>query len=132
MGFRSAMRLTTRVVAVKELPPGHPVSYGRTWSRPFPATVAVVPVGYADGYRRSFSSAAWMGVRGKVAPVAGRVCMDHTMIDVTGIEDVGPGTEVVVMGEGGPSADELAAVAGTIPYEILTQVGRRVPRVTVD
>ncbi len=73
-----------------------------------------------------------MWVNGHKAPVAGRVCMDHTMLDVTGVPGVSIGTDVVVMGEGGASPDELARIAGTIPYELLTQVGKRVPRRVVD
>ena len=128
LGLEPVMRLVSKIVSLKELPAGHPVSYGRHYSRPESRRIAVVPIGYADGYRRSFSNAASMTVMGKAAPVAGRVCMDHTMIDVTGIPGVSVGTDVVVMGAGGQSADDLARIAGTIPYEILTQVGRRVPR----
>jgi len=131
LGFRPVMRLVTKIVSVKELPPGHPVSYARTYRRPERRTIAVVPLGYADGYRRTFSDTASMSVMGHRAPVAGRVCMDHTMLDVTGIPGVRPGTDVVVMGEGGATADELARISGTIPYEILTQVGRRIPRCIV-
>lgn len=126
--LRPVMRLTTRIVSLKELPPGHPVSYGRHYRRPEPRRIAVVPIGYADGYRRTFSNAATMSVLGRRVPVAGRVCMDHTMIDVTDVPGAAVGTDVVVMGDGGPTADELAAIAGTIPYEILTQVGHRIPR----
>lgn len=128
LGLRPVMRLVTKVVSLKELPPDHPVSYGRKYRRPEPRRIAVVPLGYADGYRRSFSNAASMVVLGRRAPVAGRVCMDHTMLDVTDIPGVSPGTDVVVMGEGADTADDLARIAGTIPYEILTQVGRRIPR----
>jgi alanine racemase len=69
-----------------------------------------------------------MWVNGHRVPVAGRVCMDHTMLDVTGVPGVSVGSEVVVMGEGGETADDLARLAGTIPYELLTQVGKRIPR----
>ena len=132
LGLAPVMRLVTKIVSLKELPAGHPVSYGRHYSRPEPRRIAAVPIGYADGYRRSFSNAASMTVMGKAAPVAGRVCMDHTMIDVTGIPGVSVGTDVVVMGEGAQTADDLARIAGTIPYELLTQVGRRIPRRIVD
>ncbi len=126
--LRPVMRLASRIVSLKEVPAGHPVSYARTYCRPEPRRIAAVPVGYADGYRRTFSGAAWMGIRGGRARVAGRVCMDHTMIDVTEVPGAAVGDEVVLLGPGGPSAEELAALAGTIPYEILTQVGRRIPR----
>ena len=132
LGLRPVMRLVTRIVSLKELPPGHPVSYGRGYRRPEGRTIAVVPLGYADGYRRSLSDSASMVVMGRHAPVAGRVCMDHTMLDVTGIPGVRPGTDVVVMGEGASTADDLSRLSGTIPYEILTQVGRRIPRRIVD
>ncbi len=127
-GFRPVMRLVSRIVSLKELPDGHPVSYGRHYYCAGKRMIAAVPLGYADGYRRSFSNIASMWVNGRRVPVAGRVCMDHTMIDVTGVPEVSLGTEVVVMGEGGETADELARISGTIPYEILTQIGRRVPR----
>lgn len=128
LGLRPVMRLVTRVVSLKELPDGHPVSYGRTYRCRGPRRIAAVPLGYADGYRRTFSDEAQMSVLGNRVPVAGRVCMDHTMIDVTGIPEVSVGTEVVVMGGEGPTADELARIAETIPYEILVQVGRRIAR----
>ncbi len=128
LGLKPVMRLVTRIVSLKELPDGHPVSYGRHYHCEGARRIAAVPLGYADGYRRTFSNAASMWVNGRRAPVAGRVCMDHTMVDVTGVPDVSVGTEVVVMGGEGPSPDELARIAGTISYELLTQVGHRVPR----
>ncbi len=128
LGLRPVMRLVTRIVSLKELPDGHPVSYGRHYHCAGARQIAAVPMGYADGYRRTFSNAASMWVNGRRAPVAGRVCMDHTMLDVTGIPDVSVGTEVIAMGGEGPSPDELARIAGTISYELLTQVGCRVPR----
>ncbi|MGA7104941.1 MAG: alanine racemase [Candidatus Deferrimicrobiaceae bacterium] len=128
LGLRPVMRLVTKIVSLKELPDGHPVSYGRQFHCAGKRQIAAVPLGYADGYRRSFSNAASMWVNGHKVPVAGRVCMDHTMLDVTGVPGVSVGTDVLVMGEGGESPDDLARISGTISYEILTQVGRRVPR----
>lgn len=128
LGLKPVMRLVTRIESLKEIPSGHPVSYGRRYVADGPRRIAAVPIGYADGYRRDFSNAASMGVCGAMAPVAGRVCMDHTMIDVTGIPGVAVGMEAVVMGPGAMSADDLARLSATIPYEILTQVGRRVSR----
>ncbi len=128
LGLRPVMRLVTKIVSLKELPDGHPVSYGRHFHCAGKRRIAAVPLGYADGYRRTFSNVASMWVNGHKVPVAGRVCMDHTMLDVTGVPGVSIGTDVVVMGEGGPTPDELARISGTISYEILTQVGRRVPR----
>ncbi len=132
LGFRPVMRLLTKIVSLKELPDGHPVSYGRQFHCAGKRTIAAVPLGYADGYRRSFSNAASMWVNGNRVPVAGRVCMDHTMLDVTGVPGVTIGSDVVVMGEGAETPDDLARIAGTIPYELLTQVGRRIPRHVVD
>ena len=132
LGLRPVMRLVSRIVSLKELPDGHPVSYGRQFHCSGNRLIAAVPLGYADGYRRTFSNAASMWVNGHRVPVAGRVCMDHTMLDVTGVPGVSVGTDVVVMGEGGESPDDLARVAGTISYELLTQVGKRVPRRVVD
>ncbi len=128
LGLRPVMRLVTKIVSLKELPDGHPVSYGRQYHCAGSRWIAAVPLGYADGYRRTFSNAASMWVNGHKVPVVGRVCMDHTMLDVTGVPGVSIGTDVVVMGEGGDSPDELARIAGTISYEFLTQVGKRVPR----
>jgi alanine racemase len=128
LGLRPVMRLVTKIASVKELPPDHPVSYGRIYRCADRRRIAVVPLGYADGYRRSFSGAASMVVLGRRVPVVGRVCMDHTMVDVTDVPEASIGTDVVVMGEGAETADDLARTAGTIPYEILTQVGRRIPR----
>jgi len=132
LGLRPVMRLVSRIVSLKELPDGHPVSYARQFHCAGKRQIAAVPLGYADGYRRTFSNAASMWVNGHKVPVVGRVCMDHTMLDVTGVPGVSIGTDVVVMGEGGESPDELARIAGTISYELLTQVGIRVPRRVVD
>ncbi len=132
LGLKPVMRLLTRIISLKELPAGHPVSYGRHFLCAGKRWIAAVPLGYADGYCRTFSNAASMWVNGHRVPVAGRVCMDHTMLDVTDVPGVSVGTDVVVMGEGGATADELARISGTIPYEILTQVGRRIPRRVVD
>jgi alanine racemase len=128
LGLRPVMRLVTKIVSLKELPDGHPVSYGRQFHCVGRRQIAAIPLGYADGYRRTFSNAASMGVNGHRVPVVGRVCMDHTMLDVTGVPGVSIGTDVIVMGKGGPTPDELARISGTISYELLTQVGRRIPR----
>jgi alanine racemase len=132
VSLRPVMRIVTKVVSLKELPDGHGVSYNRRYRCNGARTVAVVPVGYADGYRRGLTGQARMAVSGRTAPVAGTICMDHTVIDVTGIPGVGIGSPVEVMGEASLSAGEMARLCGTIPYEILTQVGSRIPRVAVD
>jgi len=108
------------------------VSYNRRYRCDGARRIAVVPIGYADGYRRSLTGRGRMAVAGSPVPVVGTVCMDHTMIDVTGVPGVAIGTDVEVMGEASMGAEEMARICGTIPYEILVQVGPRIPRVTVD
>ena len=129
--LRPVMSLKCVVTFVKELLPGQSVSYGRTFTAEHPMRAATVCVGYADGYPRRLSGGLGiMGVHGQPAPVLGRVCMDQTMIDVTDIPDVRMGDEVTVFGlGGGDTADTIAAKTGTINYEILCGLARRVPRV---
>jgi len=134
-GLRPLMTVKTRVLAVRSLCAGTPVSYGRTFVAKNDCRIAVVPVGYADGYNRLFSNNGEMLVRGRRAPVAGRVCMDVTMLDVTGIGGVCEGDEVVILGGQGNetiTAADLAARIGTIPYEILTSLGGRSRRVYIN
>jgi alanine racemase len=127
-GLRPLMRISTRVLAVRSLPAGCPVSYGRTFVTARDSKIAVLPVGYADGYSRLFSNNGEVLVRGRRVPVVGRVCMDLTMADVTGIEGVSEGDEVVLLGHQGSAmltAGELAARIKTIPYEVVTSLGGR-------
>ena len=131
--LRPALSLHSRIVHVKGLRPGDGVGYGLRPVFDRPATIAVVPAGYADGLDRRLAGNGYMLVRGRRAPVVGSVCMDMTMIDVTGT-DVSPGDEVVIVGEqGGESIGfrEMAASMGTIPYELLCRVGARIERVFV-
>jgi alanine racemase len=131
--LRPAMRLVSRVVHLQTVPPGESVSYGRTWTAERPTRVATLAVGYADGIPRSLSNRGEVGLRGARYPIAGRVCMDMTMVAL-GDPD-GPGAEVclgdeaVLFGPGGPSAEEAAAAAGTLSYELTTGLAGRVPRV---
>jgi alanine racemase len=130
--LRPAMRLATRITQTRRVPAGRPVGYGGSWVAARPSTIGVLPIGYADGYHRLASNRAAVVVQGRRVPIAGRVCMDHVMIDVTDVPGVASGERVVMMGEAGGAAvwaDELAAWCETIPYEILTAVGKRVPRV---
>ena len=131
-GLVPAMTLKTTVAHVKKLRKGSTISYGRTFTADRDMVVATVPIGYADGYFRCLSSVGYMGVKGKKAKVLGRVCMDQTIIDVTNIEDVKIGDEVVVFSkgnDGAPTASELASLADTINYEVVCAVSKRVPRV---
>ena len=125
------MTLKTRVAAVRELPAGTCVRYGRTATLARDSRLAVLPVGYGDGYFRLFSNGQPVAIRGKKAPVVGRVCMDLTMVDVTDLPGVVPGDEAVLYGDAAPVEDG-ADRAGTIQYELLCDVSPRVPRVYLD
>jgi alanine racemase len=132
MPLRPAMSLKSRVGRVRTLPAGWGISYGRTYVTSCPTPVALVPVGYGDGYHRIQSNKGTVLIRGKRAPILGRVCMDQFVVDVSGIPDVRQNDEVVVLGrqsEEEITADEIAAWAGTINYEVVTSILPRVPRV---
>ncbi len=119
------------VAQVKELPAGHPVSYGRTYHTPGKARVALLPVGYADGYSRSLSNKGYVLIRGQRAPIRGRVCMDQFVVDVTRIPNVKVNDEAVligVQGEQSIDAHDLAQIQRTINYEVVATIGKRVPR----
>ncbi len=129
--LRPALSLHSRIVAVKGLRPGEGTGYGLKTTVDRPTTIAVVPAGYADGLDLRLGGRGYMLVRGRRAPIVGSVCMDMTMIDVTGT-DVSPGDEVVIIGDqNGESIGirEMAAAIGTIPYELLCRVGSRIQRV---
>jgi len=128
------MSVKTKILSLRNLPAGAPVSYGRTFITKRKSKIGVIPMGYADGYNRLFSNNADVLVRGKRVPVAGRVCMDLTMIDVTDVRGVREDDEVVIIGTQGKetiNALELAKRSNTIPYEILTSLGSRAQRVYV-
>jgi alanine racemase len=126
--LRPVMRFATRVIALRQIPAGETVGYGATFVVARPSVIATLPVGYADGYPRALSGCAQVSIRGGRVPIAGRVCMDQIMIDVTDVPGVAIGDEVELWGRDLP-VEEVAAIAGTIPYELLTRVGARVPRV---
>jgi len=130
--LRPVLSLVTAVAFLKRVPGGTPLSYGGTFRTRRVSLIATLPIGYADGYRRAFSNRASVLVRGRRAPVVGRVCMDLCLVDVSGIPGVAVGDEVVLLGSQGReriTADELAAHAETISYEIFCGIGPRVPRV---
>ena len=132
--LRPAMSIKTHISYVKELPAGIGVGYGRTYYTQKPTKIATIPIGYADGYSRRLSNKAKMIVGGEYAPVIGNVCMDQLMLDITDIENVDMGDEVIVMGHSGDkrvSADELGRIIGTINYEVVCGIGKRVPRVYI-
>lgn len=129
-----AMTLKTVVAFVKEVQKGATISYGRTFTADKKMKIATVPIGYADGFIRQNAKDGYMTVNGKKAKIVGRICMDQTMLDVTDIEDVKTGDEVVVFGtgeNGEPTADSLAENTGTINYETVCLVGKRVPRIYI-
>lgn len=132
LDLRPAMSLYSTVTMVKEVRPGLSVSYGRRFTTGHMSRLATVPIGYADGYDRTLSNRGRMLVRGRYAPVAGTVCMDQLVLDVTHIPQVREGDTAVIIGRDGEEAltlDEMAALTGTISYEKACLIGRRVPRV---
>ncbi len=130
LGLRPAMRFMTRIVFLKRVPKGTRVSYNGTFTARRPTWLATLPVGYADGYPRALSNRGEVLVNGRRAPVVGAVCMDMCLVDVSGIRGVRVGTEATLFGPALP-AEEVARRAGTIVYEIVTSVSRRVPRMYV-
>lgn len=129
-----AMTLKTVVAFVKEVQKGATISYGRTFTADKKMKIATVPIGYADGFIRQNAKDGYMVINGKKAKIVGRICMDQTMLDVTDIEEVKTGDEVVVFGtgeNGEPTADSLAENTGTINYETVCLVGKRVPRIYI-
>lgn len=132
--LRPVLSLVTRIAFLKRTPAGVPISYGRTFITGRESLIATIPIGYADGYSRGLSNRGEAIVRGKRAPVAGRVCMDMTMLDVTDVPGVTEGDEAVLIGSQGNeriTADDIATKTGTIPYEVLCAISGRVPRIYV-
>lgn len=127
----SVMKLKTRIIQLKRLPAGTTVGYGGTFVADRPAAIATLPVGYADGYMRRLSNRARVSINGTTAPVVGTVCMDFIMADVSGVPGVKVGDEVTLFGDDRVSVEYVAGWAETISYEILSTVGKRVPRVYV-
>ena len=131
MPLRPFMSWESEVTYVKDVVPGDTVSYGRTFTADKPMRIATIACGYGDGYHRAASGKAKVIIRGKVAPIVGRICMDQMMADVSRIEGVAPGDRVLLMGaegEGRITAEDIAAWAGTISYEVLLGATGRVPR----
>lgn len=133
--LKPVMRVVSTVIAVRELEVGQSVGYGGSWTAARTSRIATVPIGYADGLSRASSNKGHVLVRGKRVPIVGRVSMDLTTVDVTEVPGVAVGDEVValgsqtgVLGRDTITVAELAAVQGTIPWEVLTSVSRRVPR----
>jgi alanine racemase len=130
-----ALSWKTKVAYVRDVEAGDSISYGCTFVASKKSRIAVIPVGYGDGLPHGLSNKGEVLVRGRRAPIVGRVCMDMTMVDVTHIEGVGPEDEVVIIGAQGSeriTAEEVAERLGTISYEVLCGIGKRVPRVHVN
>jgi len=133
LDVKPAMTFRTELAHVKVLPKGRGISYGHKYVTDHDERIGTIPVGYADGYTRMLSSKAKVGINGKVAKQVGNICMDQCMISLDGV-DAEVGDEVILFGngEGGfPTADDLAKILGTINYEIVCMINRRVPRVYV-
>jgi alanine racemase len=127
-----AMTLKTRILHLKRVPAGFPVSYGMTYRTPKPTTLATVAIGYADGLDRRLSSRGRMLLHGKRVPIAGRVCMDLTVLDAGEVPEAAVGDSVTVFGGDAPntvSAEEIAALTGTIHYEVVSAITARVARI---
>ena len=132
LSIRPALQWLSRVTHVKTLPAGREISYGGTYVTTKETRVATVPVGYADGYCRALSGKFHVLIRGKKAPILGRVCMDQMMVDVTDIPDVQLNDRVVLVGRSGNeeiTVETIAAAAGSFNYEFICGISRRVPRI---
>ena len=130
--FKPVMSWRTRVTQLKQVPADSFIGYGCTYRTTAPAKLAVLPVGYADGYDRKLSNLAYVLIKGRRAPVRGRICMNLMMVDVTDIKGVRLGEEVTLMGRDADeilTAEQLAAWAGSINYEILARLSPLIPRV---
>lgn len=132
LALRPAMQWVSRITHVKLLEPGREISYGGTYVTTRHTRVATVPVGYADGYRRSLSNNFYVLIRGQKAPILGRVCMDQLMVDVSDIPDVALNDRVILVGRSGTeeiTMEQIAAAADSFNYEFICGISRRVPRV---
>lgn len=132
LALQPALTWLSRVTHVKTLPAGRPISYGGTYVTDRPTVVATVPVGYADGYRRSLSGKFHVLIRGQKAPILGRICMDQLMVDVTHIPGVTLDDTVTLVGRDGDeqiTMEQIAAAADSFNYEFVCGISRRVPRI---
>ncbi len=131
--LKPAMTVKSVLSQIKPIPAGTAVSYGRTYTADTDRVVATMPVGYADGLPRRFSGHWKVEINGRRAPLIGRICMDQCMLDVTGLPNVAVGDEAVLLGgDGACSADSFAAAADTIHYEVVCDIGKRVPRLFLE
>ena len=126
--------LRTRIVQIRTLHEGETIGYGRNGKVTKESRIATIPIGYADGLNRHLGNGAWeMIVGGKRAKTIGNICMDSCMIDITDIEGIEEGDEVIIFSaERGNTAEDMARVLGTIPYEVLTSIAKRVKRIYIN
>lgn len=131
LDLQSVMELRTHIAFIKTIEKGDSVSYGKTYIADSQKKIATIPVGYADGYPRLLSNKGRVIINGKYAPIVGRICMDQFMVDVTHIDNASVGDDVILIGKSGEcsiSADEIAQLTGTINYEVVCGISKRVPR----
>ncbi|MDP2043740.1 MAG: alanine racemase, partial [Candidatus Omnitrophota bacterium] len=134
INLKPVLSLKTRVIFIKKVPAGYGISYGHTYITKRPTRIATLPIGYGDGYPRNLSNLAWLLIGGKRKRISGRICMDQIMVDV-GSQKLKIGDEVVLIGAQGKekiTAEELARLAKTIPYEIVCGLGSRIPRIYIN
>ncbi|MCB6993789.1 alanine racemase [bacterium 210820-DFI.6.37] len=134
LALKPVMSVKANIVHLKKIPKGATVSYGRKYTAPRESLIATLALGYADGYPRPYSQVGKVIVNGTFAPIAGNICMDQCMVDVTDVPDVKIGDEVIIMGSDGKNtilADDIGDATGTINYEIVCAFGQRLPKVYI-
>ena len=129
LDLKYVMSLKSIITYVKNVEPGRGVSYGKEYIADGEAKIATVPIGYADGYLRALANNAKIAVGDRLFPIAGRICMDQCMIDVTGVNNINRGDEALIFGDGAVTVDDIAKWLGTINYEVTCMLGHRVPRI---
>jgi len=130
--LKPAMSLMSRVVFLKKVPAGRNISYGSTYTTTKQSVIATVPIGYGDGLSRKLSNRGYFIIKGRKTPIAGRVCMDQTMVDAGNISDIKVGDKVVLIGSQGKvhiTANDIARICHTIPYEVICGFDKRIPKV---
>ena len=133
--LKPVLSLKSRIVFIKEVEAGTPVSYGGTYVTAGRMKIATIPVGYGDGYPRSLSGKGYVLIRGKKAPVLGRICMDQFMVGLENIPDAAEGDEVTLIGGDGElqiTMEELGELSGRFNYELACDLGKRIPRVYIE
>ena len=134
INLKPVLTWKTRIIHIKEVDENEYIGYGKTYKTTKKTLIATLPVGYADGYSRGLSNKGSVIIKGKLAPIIGNVCMDQFMVDVTNIEGVRVGDEVILLGNDGDvkfDAEDMANILNTISYEVLCLIGRRAPRVYI-